>query len=281
MNRIDRLFEETRRDDATAFIPFLTAGDPDLNATVALAKSILEAGKRAGIPLLLEIGFPYTDPIADGATIQASYTRALARGVKVDEIFEASTELRRSTDAPLVAMVSYSLVFRASGDRFLERAQRAGFDGAIIPDLPVEEADAVRRWGDEHDFKIIQLIAPTTPPERAEKIVASCTGFVYFISVTGITGERRELPPELPSRVAALRGKTDLPVCIGFGISQPEQVETLRSVADGVIVGSAIVRRLADLAPNDPASVSAIADFVATLMAPLRRDTTDKGRARK
>ena len=251
-------------------MPFLTAGDPNLEATAAVVRALIERAQRHDVPLLFEIGFPYSDPIADGATIQASYTRALDRGVRIADVFSLVTDLRRETEVPLVAMVSYSLVFKNGIDSFLGRAQAAGFDGAIIPDLPIEEASDVQSLASTRDFKIVQLIAPTTPDERALRIAQASTGFIYYISVAGITGERERLPEELPQRVAWLRKQTDLPVCIGFGISRPEHVAMLRPVADGVIVGSALVRRLAGLDATDPAAIAGIADFVSTLLAPLQ-----------
>jgi tryptophan synthase alpha chain len=269
MNRIDTLFADARRRGQTAFVPFLTAGDPNLETTVALAQAVLTRAERLEVPVALEIGFPYSDPIADGAVIQESYTRALAGKIRVAEIFGAVKRLRQKTAAPLLAMVSYSLVYRRRCAEFLRQAQEAGFDGAIIPDLPVEEAAEAQDYGRDHDFKIIELIAPTTPPERAGRIVETSSGFIYFISVVGITGERDRLPVDLTQRIAALRQRTRLPICVGFGIGRPEHVSLLKGAADGVIVGSAIVRRLKDLSPSDPAAIDRLADFVATLMAPL------------
>lgn len=269
MNRIDLRFDEARRRGQTAFVPFLTAGDPDLETTIALAQAVLARAERLDVPIALEIGFPYSDPIADGSAIQESYTRALADKIRIAEIFGAIKKLRQKTTAPLLAMVSYSLVFRRRSTEFLRQAQEAGFDGAIIPDLPVEEADEVQDYGRDHDFKIVELIAPTTPPERARRIAETSSGFIYFISVVGITGERDRLPADLTQRIAALRERTRLPICVGFGIGRPEQVALLKGAADGVIVGSAIVRRLKGLSPSDPAAIGQLADFVATLMAPL------------
>lgn len=270
MNRIDALFAKAQSAGKTALIPFLTAGDPDLAVTKELALEFSRAAARLGVPLILEIGFPYSDPIADGATIQASYTRALARGVKVADIFATVADLRRQCETPLVAMVSYSLVFRAGAKSFLQRARAAGFDGAIIPDLPAEEADPIARCAVELDFALIQLIAPTTTDERAVRILQATTGFVYCVSVTGITGERDSLPAELSTRIATLRARTALPVCVGFGISKPAQIAALRGQADGVIVGSAIVGRLEKIAPGDHAAIAKLVAFVAELMTPLQ-----------
>jgi len=256
MNDIDTLFQRLRADNRKAFIPFLTAGDPDLNTTVHLALEL--AGRGAN---LIEIGFPYSDPIADGSVIQASYTRALNRGLRVDEIFGAVRQLAdapalRSRGIPLMAMVSYSLVHHRGPARFLAQAQSAGLSGAIVPDLPVEESEELAALAAAEDFKLIQLVTPTTPPERAVKIAKVSTGFLYCVSVTGITGERNQLPEELPGQLAWLRGQTALPLCVGFGISRPEHVRMLRPLADGVIVGSALVRRLEQAGSRSMAEVT-------------------------
>lgn len=271
MNRIDQLFAQAKAESRLVFMPFVTAGDPDMPTTCAVVQAIYERIRSQGTPVLFEIGFPYTDPIADGATIQASYTRALAKGVKLADIFSAIQQLRQSVDAPLVAMASYSLVFRHGVEAFLDHASQAGFDGAIVPDLPIEEAQTLQDEAARRDFKIIQLITPTTRDDRASRLAKSSTGFIYYISVAGITGEREKLPEELPARLAWLRTQTDTPICVGFGISKPEHVEALREVADGVIVGSAIVRQLEHLQPGDAAGVAKIADFAAQLVAPLKK----------
>jgi len=243
MNPIDDLFRRLRSQGKKAFIPFLTAGDPDLKATEFLIPKLAENGAS-----LIEIGFPYSDPIADGAVIQASYTRALDNGLRMDQIFSSVSRLlhagRGLQECPLVAMVSYSLVQHRGPEAFLEQAQEAGFSGAIVPDLPVEESGKLAGLAADRDFKLIQLITPTTPRERAVQIAQASTGFLYCVSVTGITGERDQLPHELLDQIGWLRRQTELPICVGFGISKPEHVRMLRDVADGVIVGSALVRKL-------------------------------------
>jgi tryptophan synthase alpha chain len=244
MNPIDALFQRLRSEGRKAFIPFVTAGDPDLGTTARLVEEL--AGRGAS---LIEIGFPYSDPIADGPVVQASYTRALAGNLRVDDIFACAKRLAASPalarrGIPLVGMVSYSLVHRRGPETFLEQAQASGLSGAIVPDLPVEETEAVGRVAAGRGFKLIQLVTPTTPRERAVHIARSSTGFLYCVSVTGITGERDRLPPQLLDQLAWLRRQTDLPLCIGFGISKPEHVHMLREAADGIIVGSALVRRV-------------------------------------
>ena len=242
MNAIDELFRRLRSQKRKAFIPFITAGDADLETTVAL---IEELARRGAGPI--EIGFPYSDPIADGSVIQASYTRALNNGLKIDDIFRSLGKL--DCAAPLVGMVSYSLVHHRGAETFVNEARAAGFSGAIVPDLPVEEADELTRLAAARDFKLIHLVTPTTPRERAARIAKASTGFLYVVSVTGITGERSQIPAGLIDQLRWLRSQTDLPLCVGFGISKPEHVRMLRDHVDGVIVGSALVRRLEQTKP--------------------------------
>ena len=238
MNAIDQAFEQLRAKKRRAFMPFITAGDPDLKATSALIKELTGAGAT-----LIEIGFPYSDPIADGPTIQASYTTAVAANVTVAEIFRHVGENHGpgagDRSVPLVAMVSYALLLRRGLERVIDDAKSAGFSGAIVPDLPLEESQSLAKLARERDFKLIFLVTPTTPLDRARRIAEASTGFLYLVSVTGITGERRELPAKLKSQLASLRETTEIPICVGFGISTPEHVRALRDYADGIIVGSA------------------------------------------
>jgi tryptophan synthase alpha chain len=244
MNAIDALFQRLRSQGRKAFVPFLTAGDPSLAATASL---LHELARHSSGPI--EVGFPYSDPIADGPVVQASYTRALEAGVSLDGLFAmlrrlASEKPFAGGAVPLVGMVSYSLVHRRGPEQFVSQAQAVGLSGLIVPDLPVEESAALARLAAERDFKLIQLVTPTTPRERAVQIARLSTGFLYYVSVAGITGERDRLPDELTEQLEWLRTQTELPICVGFGISKPEHVRMLRGVVDGIIVGSALVRRL-------------------------------------
>lgn len=266
MSRLDELFSQHRREGRKAFIPFITAGDPDLKFTAEAMKELDSANCS-----LLEVGIPYSDPIADGPVIQASYTRALKRGAKLTEIFRAVQETVPALHSPVVCMVSYAIVFRHDPKRYVDDAQAAGFSGAIVPDLPVEEAGELADICRERDFSLIQLVTPTTPRERAVRIAESSTGFLYYVSVAGITGERRELPPELAENVTWLRKRTDLPICIGFGISKPEQVRMLAPIADGIIVGSALVRRIAQADDKNRSEILAgLRNFAGTFVAELQ-----------
>jgi tryptophan synthase alpha chain len=270
MNAIDVLFRRLRAAGRKAFIPFVTAGDPDADTTVRLGRALAAAGAS-----VVEIGFPYSDPIADGPVIQASYTRALGHGVKLADDFALTRRLADAPEfaegkVPLVGMVSFSLVHRRGPARFLDEAAAAGFSGAIVPDLPFDESDALADLAAQRDFKLIQLVTPTTPPERAAAIVRRSSGFVYCVSVTGITGERDRLPDDIRAQLALLRRHTDLPLCVGFGISRPEHVRLLRDVADGVIVGSALVRKMERIGTESAdVLIAEAADLVRTLTAAL------------
>ena len=237
MNRIEKTFARLREERRAAFMPFITAGDPDLDATADLVRELDRRGAD-----LIELGVPYSDPVADGPTIQASYVRALAGGIRTGDVFDTVAAVRDEVRAPIVTMISMSLVFRMGFERFIERARAAGVDGAIVPDLPVEEAAEPARLAADADFPLVLLSAPTTPPERRRLIAETSRGFIYCVSVTGITGARDHLPREVADHVRTLKELTDTPVCVGFGVSRAEQVRRLAGVADGVIVGSAIVR---------------------------------------
>lgn len=269
MSTIDALFKKLRAEGRKALMPFLTAGDPDLPFT---ARAIAELARRGAH--LCEIGIPYSDPIADGPVIQASYTRALANHVKLAGIFDMLYGLRH-LDMPRLTMVSYAIVLRHSPRRYLDEVKAAGVAGLIVPDLPVEESVELARLCRAADLSLVQLVAPTTPRERALKIAENSTGFLYYVSVTGITGERTAVPQQTIDNVSWLRERTPLPICIGFGIGQPEHVRLLAPVADGLIVGSALVRRIAAAAerPGDKAladkTIADIGDFAASLLAAL------------
>ena len=265
MSAIDHLFTELRSANQCAFMPFVTAGDPDLDFTAALLQACAESGAH-----LCEVGIPYSDPIADGPVIQASYTRALDQGTKLEQIFTTIKQVAQTVRPPLVSMVSFGIVRRVSPARYVEQAKQAGFSGLIIPDLPVEEASEMAAICSEHDVSLIQLIAPTTSESRAVEIAKTSSGFIYFVSVTGITGERRALPDDLASRIEWLKNHTDLPVCVGFGVSQPEQAAMLSQVADGVIVGSAIVRKLGEGQARETI-LAEVSDLVASMVTAIQR----------
>ncbi|MGA2062150.1 MAG: tryptophan synthase subunit alpha [Thermoguttaceae bacterium] len=266
MSAIDKQFAQLRSAGRKAFMPFITAGDPDLDFTAAVIRELAARGAN-----LCELGIPYSDPIADGPVIQASYTRALDKKIKLAGILKTLENLTPGLSAPIVTMVSYAIVYRHGLEKYVTDAKAAGVAGAIVPDLPVEEAGPLADICRRQDFSLIQLITPTTPRDRALKIAECTTGFIYYVSVTGITGERTALPRSILDNVAWLRSQTPLPICIGFGISRPEHVRMLSPVADGLIVGSAIVRRMSDAAQRPRQEVlKEIGDYVAELMAAMQ-----------
>lgn len=262
-SRIAAVFAALKAKNQQAFIPFVTAGDPDLAFTARLVKELAANGAD-----LIEIGFPYSDPIADGPVIQASYTRALNKHVKVKEIFAEIAKVSPTVSAPLVGMVSYALIFRGGAEAFLQSAAESGFAGLIVPDLPGDEAEAFAALVHKHGLDLIQLIAPTTPIDRMQRIVKNASGFVYCIAVAGTTGVREALPTELAEMLKTLRKQTDLPLCVGFGISRPEQVRQLKGLADGLIVGSAIVRHLESMSVDSSGAdktLGQICDFAKSM----------------
>ncbi len=239
MNRIEKRFSDLKQRNETAFIPFITAGDPSLQATESIITQLDKKGAD-----VIELGFPFSDPIADGPVIQASYNRALGNGFKINNIFDSIKNIRKESEIPIVAMVSYSIVYRVGYDKFIEQAKQAGIDGATIPDMPVEEATEVFDVGAKNDFKIVCFAAPTTTPKRIDIITAKTQGFLYYIAVVGITGARATLPDDISENIKRLKAKTDCPIAAGFGVSTYEQAATVGKIADGVIVGSAIVKQI-------------------------------------
>jgi tryptophan synthase alpha chain len=291
MSAIDVVFQQLRSANRKAFMPFVTAGDPDLDFTQRVIRRLAARGCS-----LFELGIPYSDPVADGPVIQASYVRALEKKVKLAQILAMVGRLtseeeelarfspsKRSTaladsgagkpgpfPPPIVTMLSYAIVFRHGLEQYVADAKAAGIAGAIVPDLPVEEAGPLAAICRRQDFSLIQLITPTTPRDRARRIAESSTGFIYYVSVTGITGERADLPPQIVDNVRWLRTQTPLPICIGFGISRPEHVRMLAPVADGLIVGSAIVRRIAETLTKPREKVlDEIGNYAAELLAAM------------
>lgn len=246
-----KTFAALAKDGRKALAPFVTAGDPDLDTTLA----VIEALDRAGAAVC-ELGVPYSDPIADGPVIQASYTRALAAGFTLEKFFAMVSHATGRVSMPILAMVSYSIIYRRGIDRFVDDAAAAGLVGLVVPDLPLEESDVLDATCKGANLALVRLVTPTTPPERAAEIARRSTGFLYCVSVAGVTGARTDLPAGLVERVTWLRTKTDVPVLVGFGVSTPEQVKLLSSVADGAIVGSALVRRVGELAAEGPEGVA-------------------------
>lgn len=231
---IARRFQQLRDAGRTAFVPYITAGHPDPESTVALLQGLADAGAD-----VIEVGVPFSDPLADGAVIQSSSQTALAHGVRLDQVFALIA--RAAVDVPVV-LFSYLNPLLRGGDDALQRAAEAGAHGVLVTDLPVGADPERERWFAGSPLAFIRLVAPTTPSARMAEIAHTGRGFVYLISRLGVTGERAELPPELPATAERLRHTTDLPVCVGFGIARPDQARAVARIADGVVVGSAIVR---------------------------------------
>jgi len=268
MNRIDARFKKLAEQAQAAFIPFFTAGDPDSDTTVRILRGAEDAGAD-----MIELGFPFSDPIADGPTIQASYTRVLERGQRLADVFDIVRTARDTCELPIVGMVSYSIVFRVGFDEFIDRALEAGLDGATIPDLPVEEAEGYFARAHRRDFRLVCFVTPATTPERCAMVVKHAQGFIYYISVRGITGERTTLPADLVDHIRELKSLTSVPVAVGFGVSTPEQARDVAHAADGVIVGSAIVKRMKDAADGGRDAAQAALDFIRRMASAARSAT--------
>ena len=260
MNRIDKKFQELRDQDAKAFMPYLCAGDP----TPELTSKILLTLEAAGADLI-ELGVPFSDPIADGPTVQRSSERALTHRISLQQILEIVATLRTQTDIPIALMGYYNPIFRMGEDAFCKAAQNAGVDGVIIPDLPPEQAQPLLEVAPHYDLATIFLAAPTSPPERMQLIASVSTGFIYCVSVTGVTGARATLSDEIAPMIAELRKHTDKPISVGFGISTSEQATQVAQMADGVIVGSAIVNVIEEHMDDESRLLPAVKQFASDL----------------
>ncbi|MBE5846153.1 MAG: tryptophan synthase subunit alpha [Lachnospiraceae bacterium] len=229
-----------------AFIAFVTCGDPDLETT---KRAVIEAEKNGAD--LIELGIPFSDPTAEGPVIQGANLRALNGGVTTDRVFELVTEIRRSVSIPMVFMTYANVVFSYGAESFIGKCREVGMDGLILPDLPFEEKGEFDDLCKKHDIDLISLIAPTSA-NRIAMIAKEATGFIYVVSSLGVTGTRSRIDTDLASIVKVIRENTDVPCAIGFGISTPEQAEKFSKVADGVIVGSAIIKILEKYGPEAP-----------------------------
>ncbi len=237
--RLEAKFAELRAKGEKALVLFITAGDPSLQELPAIISALIEGGAD-----IIEIGIPFSDPIADGPTIQASSQRALDMGVTPKLVFEALG--RALTTVPIVLMGYANTMLRPGYENFIAQAQTAGVSGMIACDMTADEAGDWIAAARKMNFDTIFLAAPTSPAARLEGVVSSSTGFIYAVSRTGVTGAESEAPPEASRLVSALKAKTGLPVCVGFGLSRPEQVRLICQVADGAVIGSSLVTRLAN-----------------------------------
>lgn len=262
MSRIAEVLAARRAQGRSALIPYLTAGDPSLADTPALVRAAVAAGAD-----VIELGVPFSDPMADGPVLQRAAGRALAAGTSLPRILETVGEVRREVATPIVLFGYYNPFFRYGVDAIARDAAAAGVDGVLCVDLPPEEAGELRAAARCAGLDLIALLAPTTPATRVRQIARTASGFLYFVSVLGVTGARATLPDELPALVAAVRKATDLPVGVGFGVQRPEQAAWLAGFADAVIVGSALARVIEEsAAPEAPARVGAFVGDLATAM---------------
>ncbi len=237
MNRIDAKFKQLAREKKKAFIAFITCGDPTLATTYKLALAL----NRLGVDIL-ELGVPFSDPLADGPTIQAASQRALKNRINLTDVFKLVRELRRKIELPIVLLAYCNMIYHYGTDGFVKQAKSCGVDGVVIPDLPVEEAKELIKLARKTNFATIFLLSPTSDPARISKVSSSASGFIYYVSLTGTTGARKSLPKELIKQVRKIKRVTAKPVCVGFGVSSPEQVKQISRVADWIIVGSAIIK---------------------------------------
>lgn len=258
MSRIDTVFKRLKQEQKTAFIGFLTAGDPDLETCRSCISQMEENGCD-----IIEIGIPFSDPIAEGPVIQEASLRALRFDITTDDIMEMVKEVRKTSQVPLVYLLYYNQIFKYGTKRFLKACYEAGIDGLIIPDLPYEHQDELRPLAQQYDIDIISLVTPVSS-SRKEMIAKESKGFLYCVTSLGVTGERNEFHTDLKAFLDELNTYSDTPKALGFGISTPEQIQEMKSYADGVIVGSAIVRQIGKLSTGK-STLEDIGAFVKTL----------------
>lgn len=266
MNRIDATFKRLKAEGKKAFIPYITAGDPDIETTKRIVASLAGAGAD-----IIELGIPFSDPLADGPTIQKAVERSLKNGCTVRKVFNMARSLRRRYDVPLVFMTYYNIVFNYGISRFIKDAKKCGADGIIVPDLPMEESSQLKRIADKEDFHLILLAAPTTPVARFRKISNSSRGFIYYVSLTGVTGARKSISSELKRDVKNLTKITTKPICVGFGVSGALHAREIAQVADGVIVGSAIIKVIEKNLDNKRVLVSKVGSFARSIAKAVHR----------
>lgn len=240
MRRIEKTFRNLKREGRSALIPFITAGDPSLEITKSL---VLEMEKKGAD--IVELGVPFSDPLADGPTIQAASERSLRKGTTLEKVLLTVKQLRGKTEIPLVLMTYYNPLYQFGLNRFIKEAVSKGVDGVIVPDLSPEEGEDLMRKAGKAGLALIFLLAPTSSPKRIRLVGARTKGFLYYVSLTGVTGARDNLSSTIRSSLRKIRTHTDKPIAVGFGISSPEQARAVASWAEGVIVGSALVGLIA------------------------------------
>jgi tryptophan synthase alpha chain len=260
-DRIGAAFARAREQGRAALMPYLMGGFPDRETANAVAEAYVDAGAD-----LVELGVPFSDPLADGPVIHAAATTALAGGATLERVLETCAAI--AGRVPVVPMCYANMVLATEPREYADRLAAAGAAGTIVPDLPPEEAAGVREQLGRHGLALVPLVAPTTPPERRRSICERAEGFVYVVSVAGVTGERAELPPELGELVAAVRAEAAVPAAVGFGVGTPEQVAAVGELADGVIVGTRLVRAVGEAGDPESAAV-AVAGFMRESLAAM------------
>lgn len=237
MSRISEKFRELMARGETALIPYIMAGDPDLETTYRLVVGMEKSGAD-----IVELGVPFSDPLADGPTIQLAAMKALERHVNIRKTLDTVKRIRRDSEIPVILMLYYNLVFKYGEERFVRDCVKSGVDGLIIPDLPPDEAGWLMKYSREVGLDTVFLLAPTSSPDRVKLVEKHARGFIYYVSLTGVTGARTEFDTSISKQVKAIRRESGMPVGVGFGISKPEHAAAVSKWADGVIVGSAIVK---------------------------------------
>lgn len=265
MSRISQAFEAGRHAKRPLFVSYLCAGDPSFDTSLAACKTLIEAGVD-----ILELGAPFSDPLADGLTNQLAAQRALEGGMTQAKVLDLVRAIREFSEIPIVLYTYYNLVFAPGEAAYAKQAKEAGVDGFLVLDLPPEEAESWKAVCDAEGLGTVFIIAPTTPKERIRKIADAATGFLYYVSRTGVTGERADLSADLAEQVSQIRAETDVPLVVGFGVSRAEHVTAIGQVADGVVVGSALVNCLANNLDNADAAVHTLRAKADELLAPLK-----------
>lgn len=259
-SRITDAFAKARAENRAAFVAYLCAGDPDMETSVEACRALIDAGID-----ILELGVPFSDPLADGLTNQLAAQRALEAGMTGEKVLELVRRVREFSEVPIVFYTYYNLVFTKGSDAYAEAAKAAGVDALLTLDLPPEESEEHLAACEKHGLKTVYIVAPTTPGDRVAMICEATTGFVYYVSRAGVTGEQASMSEGIQARVEKIKAHTNLPVVVGFGISNADHVRTVSQAADGVVVGSAIVNCIA----NNPDDPSGIVEALAAKMAAL------------
>lgn len=264
MTRIADTFAALRARGEVGLVPFLTAGDPDIETSEALVREMVRQGAD-----VIELGVPFSDPMADGPTLQRAAERALRAGTSLARVMDLVRSLRHTLDVPILLFGYYNPIWRYGTARFAAHAREAGVDGVLCVDLPPEEADELKRETDRHDLDMIFLLAPTSSPDRERAVLRLARGFLYYVSVTGVTGARDRLPADLDARVRRVRAASPVPVGVGFGIASPEAARRVAGVADAAVVGSAIAQ-IVERSVGQPDLVARVGAFVGQLKTALR-----------